>query len=62
MRKFFQSGAAFIVVALVCFAAGVASENGPTFIALGGFWMIMAIIVRGKNLKKPPTGNDDAAG
>ena len=54
MQKFFQSGGVFMVVALLCMAAGVVSENGAAFISVGAFWMIMAIIVRGKNAKKQP--------
>jgi succinate-acetate transporter protein len=52
MQRFFQSGGVFMVVALLCFVAGVVSENGSVFISIGAFWMIMAIIVRGKNAKK----------
>jgi succinate-acetate transporter protein len=58
MQKFFRSGAAFMLVALLCVAAGLISENGTVFIGVGVFWLIMAIIVRGKNAKKPPSEGD----
>lgn len=54
MKKFVQSGGAFMVVALLCIASGLISENGAVFISVGAFWLIMAIIVRGKYVKKPP--------
>ena len=62
MRKFFESGWAFMVVAVICFAAGMISERGGTFVALGAFWLIMAIIARGKNVKKSPAGEGDERG
>jgi succinate-acetate transporter protein len=58
MQKFFQSGGAFMVVALICLAAGLKSEHGAVFLSLGGFWLIMAIVVRSKNAKKPPPGDN----
>jgi succinate-acetate transporter protein len=58
MQKFFKSGAAFMVVALICLAAGLKPGNGAAFIGLGAFWLIMAIVVRSKNAKKPPPGDD----
>lgn len=54
MRKFFESGGAFIAVALLCFAAGVLAENGGVFTGLGAFWLVLAAIVRGRNTKKQP--------
>ncbi len=54
MRKFFESGGFFMAVALLCLVAGIVAENGGVFVSLGGFWLIMAIVVRGKNAKKPP--------
>jgi len=54
MKKFFQSGGAFMVVALLCFAAGVLSDNGAVFTGVGAFWLVMAIVVRAKNTKKQP--------
>ena len=52
MKKFFESGFGFMLVALMCFAAGVVSENGSVFIAIGGFWLVFAVIVRSKYTKK----------
>ncbi len=54
MRKHFESGLAFIVVALVSFVAGVlqvASGNrgaGLVFLLVGGTWIIIAMGVRKK--------------
>lgn len=55
MQKFFQSGAAFMVVALLCLAAGFVSNYQTLFISVGAFWLIMAIIVRARYAKKPPS-------
>ena len=46
MKKFFQSGGAFMVVALLCFAASALSKHGAVF--AGAFWVVMAIVVRAK--------------
>ena len=54
MRQLFRSGMAFVVVALLCFAAGLKSANGTIFMSLGGFWLIMALVVRRKYFRKPP--------
>jgi hypothetical protein len=54
MKTFIQSGGAFMVVALLCFAAGLVSENGALFKAVGAFWLVMAIVARVKNTKKQP--------
>ncbi len=54
MKKFFQSGGAFLVVALLCFAAGVLSDNKAVFTGVGAFWLVMAIVVRARNTKKQP--------
>jgi len=54
MKKFFQSGGAFMVVALLCFAAGVLSDNAAVFTGVGAFWLVMAIVVRAKNTEKQP--------
>ena len=53
MQKFFRSGAAFLLVALLCLAAGLISRNGSTFTIVAVVWLMLAIIVRGKNAKKP---------
>ena len=43
MRKFVQSGGAFMVVALLCFATDVLSDKGAVFIGVGAFWLVMAM-------------------
>ena len=58
MQKFFRSGAAFMVVALLSIAAGLISERKTVFLSAGAVWFIMAIFVRAKNAKKPTTGNE----
>ena len=60
MRKHFESGLAFIVVAVISVAAGVlmfateANLSGFIFLGAGGLWFIVAIGVRNKlkNAKK----------
>ena len=54
MQKFFRSGAAFLVVAMLCLVAGLTSKSGRVFTSVGMFWLIMAIVVRGKYAKKVP--------
>jgi len=54
MQKFFRSGAAFVVVALLCLVAGLTSKSGTVFTSVGMFWLIMAIVVRRKYAKKAP--------
>jgi hypothetical protein len=54
MKRFFQSGGAFMVVALLCIASGIIAENGAVFMGVGVFWLIMAIVVRGAHAKKTP--------
>jgi len=51
MRKFFESGLAFMLVALVWIAVGLLSGRQGLG-ALGGFWLILAIAVRARNTKK----------
>jgi len=55
MQQFFRSGVAFVVVALLCFAAGLKAANNTVFMSLGGFWLIVAIVVR-RRYGKPPAG------
>lgn len=52
MRRFFESGIAFMVVGLLCMVAAVASEQTAVFIALGTFWWIVAFAVRTKHAEK----------
>ena len=53
MQKFFQSGLAFIAVALLCVAVGFISKNGTVFTSIGGVWLMLAIIVIVRNAKHP---------
>lgn len=54
MRKYFESGSAFILVGILCLAAGViqlatgASSAGLIWLAVGGFWLVVAIVVRSR--------------
>jgi len=54
MRKHFESGLAFIVVAVISVAAGVlmfvngTNPIGFIFLGAGGLWVIVAIGVRNK--------------
>lgn len=41
-----------MIVSLLCFLVGIKSEKNLVFIAIGGFWVVIAIIVRSKNKKK----------
>jgi hypothetical protein len=52
MKRFFQSGGAFMLVALICIGAALLSEYNGVFAGIGVFWLIMAMIVRGKYTKK----------
>ena len=60
MRRFFDSGWAFMTVALICFLAAIVAENKGALAGIGGFWMIMAIIVRSRSAKK--TSGDKGKG
>ncbi|MFH1218903.1 MAG: hypothetical protein V1694_00415 [Candidatus Eisenbacteria bacterium] len=51
MRKFFESGLAFMLVALVWIAVGLLSGR-PGLGALGVFWLVPAIAVRARSTKK----------
>ena len=52
MRKFFNSGLAFVLVGLLCLAAGFLSQHSTVFISVGLLWIILAIVVRNKNSQK----------
>ncbi len=52
MRKFFESGWAFMIVALICYASGFITKNSLALGSVGSFWLVMAIIVRSKYSKK----------
>ncbi len=51
MKKFFQSGGAFMLVALICIAAGLLSGSRGAG-AAGALLLIMAIAVRASSAKK----------
>ncbi len=54
MKQFFQSGAAFLIVALLCFAAALFSHHHAVFTGVGGVWLLVAIAVRRKSLSARP--------
>jgi hypothetical protein len=58
MLKFFQSGWAFTILAVLCLAAGLLIPNATFFIILGAVWLVAAIIVRARfSGKKPPSSS-----
>jgi hypothetical protein len=57
MRKFFESGLAFMLVALITISAGLASGR-PGLGALGGLWLVLAIVVRARSAKKQRASAD----
>jgi len=64
MRKFFESGLAFMLVGLVSVVVGLLSGR-PGLAALGLLWLVIAIAVRTKAKKQLPTPDsqrkDDAS-
>ena len=54
MQKFFRSGGAFVVVALLCFVAGLTSESGTAFLGVGTVFLIIGMAARSKYGKKAP--------
>ena len=54
MRKFFESGLAFMLVALVWIAVGLLSGR-PGWGAFGVLWLVLAIAVRARSTKKQRT-------
>ena len=55
MKTFFESGFGFMLVALLCFLAGLLADDGALFLSIGGFWLVFALIVRSKYAKKDPS-------
>jgi hypothetical protein len=51
MRKFFESGLAFMLVALVSIAVGLFSGR-PGLGAVGVIWLVIGIAVRARSIKK----------
>lgn len=52
MRTFSRTAAFFLVVGLICFAAGVLSQGRGVFFGVGAFWLVIAMIVRAKDAKR----------
>ena len=61
MRRVFESGMGFLAVAMVCMVVAVITDQTALFIALGVFWMIVAVAVRAKNEAGPSGGEDREA-
>ena len=57
MLKYFQSGWALIILAVLCLAAGLLVPNATFFIYIGAFWLVAAIIVRARFSGKTPPPN-----
>ena len=55
MKKFFQTGGAFMLVALLCISAGLLSGDRGALSGVGVFFLVMALVVRAKYTKKQPT-------
>lgn len=51
MRKFFESGLIFMLIALVWIAVGLLSGR-PGLGAFGVLWLVLAIAVRARSSKK----------
>lgn len=62
MRKFFQSGGAFMLLALLCIGTALLSDHKGTLVGIGVFWLIMAIIVRGNYAKKQQASGKSEGG
>lgn len=52
MRKLFESGVGFLLVAIVCFFAAILSEKNRVFVPIGSFWLIFGIIAAARNKEK----------
>jgi hypothetical protein len=57
MLKFFMSGWGFIILAVLCLAAGLLVPKPSFFIILGGIWLVAAIIVRARFSGRTPPPN-----
>ncbi|HTX98929.1 MAG TPA: hypothetical protein VMG09_02795 [Bacteroidota bacterium] len=60
MKRFFQSGSAFVLLAVLFLVAGATSVRTTTFVSLGIVFLLLALAVRKKNAMKrhlnPTTG------
>jgi len=52
MKKFFQSGGAFMLVALLCIGASLLSENRGALLGAGALFLVIAIAVRARYPKR----------
>jgi hypothetical protein len=57
MPKFFLSGWGFIILALLCLAAGLLIPHASFFIYVGAIWLVAAIIVRARFSGRTPPAN-----
>jgi hypothetical protein len=57
MLKFFQSGWGFILLAVICLAAGLLVPHATIFFYIGAFWLVAAIIVRARFSGRTPPAN-----
>ncbi len=55
MRKLFESGAAFFIVAVMSVVVALFMEDPAVFISLGVLWFIIGLAVR-KDAEAPETG------
>jgi hypothetical protein len=58
MKKFFQSGTAFLVIALLFFLTALVGDKAAVFVCLGSFWMILGIVTRAKYGKPSPAAKE----
>lgn len=52
MRRLFESGIGFMIVAILCFFAAIIAEKNKVFVPIGSFWLIFGIIVASRNKEK----------
>ncbi len=58
MQKFFQSGYAFALLALLFSAVGVVSDRPAVYITLGAAFLILALATRKRNAQKAQPTTD----
>ncbi len=58
MQKFFQSGYAFVLAALLFLVVGVASDRPAVYISLGAVILILALATRKRNAQKAQQTTD----
>jgi len=52
MRKFFDSGNAFFLLAILFILISLFAERSAVYISLGALWFILGLAVRKKNAQK----------